>query len=154
MLSQSQTCRLQFQHQTVSDLIEGRSEEQLRLRAIPDKWSVFENLAHLVSYQPVFQLRISRILTESNPSFDRYIADTDPAFEACTQKPLEQLVQNLALVRNEIWQTIRALREDELSRVATHPKFGLLDIVQWTDFFLLHEAHHLFTMFQLLKLRG
>ena len=27
-----------------------------------------------------------------------------------------------------------------------HPRFGLLTVVDWTEFFLLHEAHHLYTM--------
>lgn len=151
-LSHSLITRLQFQHQTIRELIEGRSEDQLKLRAIPDKWSAFENIAHLVSYQPVFHMRLEKILSETNPSFERYVADTDPEFEACREKPLNELLQSLNLVRSELFGKLNNLAEDQLSRVAMHPKFGLLNIVQWAEFFLLHEAHHLFTIFQLLRL--
>jgi DinB superfamily len=151
-LSHSLITRLQFQHQTVRELIEGRNGDQLKLRAIPDKWSAFENIAHLVSYQPVFHVRLEKILSETNPSFERYVADTDPEFEACRGKPLNELLQSLNLVRSEILGKVNNLAEDQVARVATHPKYGPLNIIQWTEFFLLHEAHHLFTIFQLLRL--
>jgi hypothetical protein len=32
-----------------------------------------------------------------------------------------------------------------LSRKGFHPSFGALTIPQWLEFFLLHEAHHLYT---------
>jgi len=149
-LSQSTKSRLQFQHETARELIEGYNEEQLKLRILPDKWSAFENLAHLVSYQPVLQQRIGSILVESNPSFERYVAENDPAFDASLQQPLEQLLLTLYSVRSQIWHQVQALSGDQLVRVALHSKYGELNIVQWIEFFLLHEAHHLFTMFKLL----
>jgi hypothetical protein len=33
---------------------------------------------------------------------------------------------------------------------AVHKKYGALTIMEWTEFFLLHEAHHIFTIFQLM----
>ena len=35
--------------------------------------------------------------------------------------------------------------------IGHHPKYGALTLVEWTEFFLLHEAHHLFTLFKLLN---
>jgi len=59
-LSASVCSRLQHQHETIYELIRGFSEEQLRQRLQPDKWSAFEQLAHLVSYQPVFMQRLQK----------------------------------------------------------------------------------------------
>lgn len=47
-LSSSIRTRLQFQHQTIDELINGYDEKQLELRVIPEKWSVFENVVHLI----------------------------------------------------------------------------------------------------------
>ena len=80
-LSQSIKSRLQFQHETVGELMHGYDHKQLKMRVIPDKWSVWENIAHLVSYQLIFQERIVRVLVEDNPLFERYMAENDPVFD-------------------------------------------------------------------------
>jgi hypothetical protein len=152
-LSRSITSRLQFQHETVEELIKGYSEEQLRTRVVHDKWSSFENTAHLVRYQLVFQQRIERILVENIPEFERYAAENDSAFDGYLQQSLQQLLQSLYSVRKQIYQQLQGLTNDQLTMSGRHPKYGNLSLVQWTEFFLLHEAHHLFTMFQLLVKR-
>jgi len=46
---------------------------------------------------------------------------------------------------------ITNLNDEELLLTGSHPKFGVMTIPGWTEFFLLHEAHHLFTIFRLAK---
>ena len=150
-LSSSIQTRLQFQHQTVTDLIKGYPEDDLKNQIIPGKWSAFENIVHLVVYQPVFLDRMEIILTGTNPSFQRYVADTDPAFLTALQKPLAEHLLDLQYVRDSIYKRIKLATPDQLSLTGLHPKFGNLTLVEWTEFFLLHEAHHLFTIFQLIK---
>lgn len=150
-LSSSIALRLQYQHQTINELIEGHAEDQLKLRTIPDKWSLFENIVHLVSYQDIFQQRIDKILTGTNPSFERYVAENDPRFDEYLQQPLQQLLQTLHSVRKQFYDRLNHLSIDKLLFFGHHPKYGALTLVQWTEFFLLHEAHHLFTMFKLLN---
>ena len=150
-LSSSIRTRLQYQHHTIEELIKGYDEEQLKLRTNPGKWSAFENIVHLVSYQDIFQQRIDKILTGTNPSFERYIAENDPEFERYLQQPLRQLLQTLHIVRKQFNDQLNNLSMNELLSIGHHPKYGALSLVQWTEFFLLHEAHHLFTMFKLLN---
>ena len=45
--------RLQYQHKTLVDLIDGLTEEQVRRQIIPGKWSIFENIVHLQTYQHI-----------------------------------------------------------------------------------------------------
>jgi hypothetical protein len=42
------------------------------------------------------------------------------------------------------------LNEDELKQTGYHPRLGHTPIGKWAEFFLLHEAHHLFTIMQLI----
>ena len=51
--------------------------------------------------------------------------------------------------REKIYNLIHHLPPDKLDRIGIHPKFGKLTISEWTEFFLLHEAHHLYAIFQL-----
>jgi hypothetical protein len=147
-LSASTRARLQYQHETIYTLIAGFTEEQIRLRNIPDKWSVFENIAHLAAYQPVFINRIDRIKREQDPAFDRYAAQEDPLFPAYLDKPLEELIRIMIMDRSTINRKLAGLEDAILLRTGLHPKFGLLTLELWIEFFLLHEAHHLFTMFK------
>lgn len=146
-LSVSTTTRLQYQHESIQELIVGLSEKQLKDRVQPDKWSAFEQIVHLTAYQPVFLERLYKIVQEDQPSFDRYVADHDALFHESLQKPLSALLEELSLQRNIISKHLTGLSEAALSRTGRHPKYGLLAIPEWTGFFLLHEAHHLYHLF-------
>lgn len=149
LLSNSLLYRLQYQHETVSELTEGLTPEQLKQRILPDKWSAFENIVHLVAYNPTFLKRIDIILNETTPVFDPYVADNDPHFRACLEKPYPVLIQDLQNERFLILNAITRLNSRELDRKAIHKKYGEMNLLSWTEFFLLHEAHHLFTIFML-----
>ncbi len=150
-LSASVCSRLQNQHETIYELLNGISEEQLRQRTHKDKWSSFEQVAHLVSYQPVFWQRVQIIQQENDPLFGRYIADNDPAFIADCKRSLNGLLNDLRSQRTVITNHLMTLTDSALSRTGRHPRYGLLTLVEWTEFFLLHEAHHLFSIFMLTR---
>lgn len=147
MFSNSQLYRLKYQHRTITELVSGFTEEQLRLPVNPGKWSTLENIAHLAAYQPVFLERITRIQQEDEPSFERYVADTDPGFTAMAKLPSVKILTSVMEERNRIIQELEPMSEDKLKRVGNHLKYGKMDVHSWVEFFLLHEAHHLFTIF-------
>jgi uncharacterized damage-inducible protein DinB len=145
----SVSTRLQYQHKSLLDLIDGLSDEQIRVQIIPGKWSIFENIVHLQTYQHAAITRIRRILSENGPSFDRYTAEADPLFlDNCTRSTRE-IMQDMLTVRKEMSAGILAFTENDLKKTGLHPAYGKMNLVQWLNFFLLHEAHHLFTIFKL-----
>ena len=154
MLTSSQQVRLQHQHETIIEMIKGLSEQDLRVRPDTGKWSVFENIAHLGAYQPAFIERLKKIQKEVSPTFDRYVAEQDPHFEECCGMELHQLNEYLFTNRFLISNHLTSLKESDLRRIGIHRFYGPLDISQWVEFFLLHEAHHLFTIFKLLRGSG
>lgn len=151
MLSQSIIVRLRHQHETLTELVEDFSEDALRRRVIPGKWSIFEQAAHLAAYQPTFYARLQHMEAGNGPSFERYVADNDPHFHECCQNPLSELLDYLNKERAVISRHLLSLTETALQRNGRHPKYGLMDIGGWTEFFLLHEAHHLFSIFMLAR---
>ncbi|NWF89852.1 MAG: DinB family protein [Ignavibacteriaceae bacterium] len=150
-LSNVTLSRLKTQHEVVDVLISGRSESELKYRPIPDKWSAFENIAHLTCYQPRVIDRTKRILEEDNPTFPAYIPEEDPEFPKFIAMTVEQLLTHLNEKRSEIVKLIANLTEAELQRTGVHGKFGRMNLIDWTEFFLLHEAHHLHTIFKLIR---
>jgi hypothetical protein len=148
-LSSSLLTRLEHQHETTSELTRGLTEEQLKQHLNPGKWSAFEHIAHLAAYQPTFLQRMRLIEQTENSSFDRYVAEKDPVFNEYLLYSLKELLENLAAQRFLIRKYIGQLRETSLRRRGRHPKYGYMSANQWIEFFLLHEAHHLFAIFML-----
>jgi DinB family protein len=150
-LSESILTRLQHQHETIGELIEGLDEQALRRNVNPGKWSALDNIAHLACYQLVFLRRLERIQAKDSPVFDRYVADSDPDFPAYRQSLPDELLAGLREQRSLICSKLQRMDETALRRTGLHPRYGLLDMRQWAEFFLLHEAHHLYTLFFLVQ---
>jgi len=149
-LSISVIGRLEHQHETISELIAGIPEMQLKKRVHADKWSVFENITHLAAYQPTFMQRLTLILEGNKPRFERYVADNDPLFYEYLKKPLNELLLDISTKRSIINAGLINLDEGQLKLAGHHPKFGYIPVGKWVEFFLLHEAHHLFAIMQLI----
>lgn len=144
--------RLQYQHKSLLDIIDGLSDEQVRFTVIPGKWSIFEHIAHLETYQHTFISRVRLLLDSENPVFEKYTAEADPLFhDSCTQSTRE-VIQRLLTTRKELAAGILAFPETDLDKTAVHPVYGKMNLVQWLHFFLLHEAHHLFGIFKMTAL--
>ena len=148
-LSTSITTRLEYQHKSFLDIIEGLSDEQIRWQIISGKWSIFENIVHLATYQHAFMKRLDQILSEERPQFQRYVAESDPLFYDNCSRVTREIIQDLITTRREIIAKTFSLKDEELRRVGIHVAFGEMTVIMWLNFFLLHEAHHLFTIFKL-----
>jgi hypothetical protein len=151
MLYTSLTCRIKTQYLAVSEIIKNIDEQHLNHQPEPGKWSIKDNIAHLVIYQTVFIGRMHQILKGNTPIFHAYRADDEADFIDARKWSLSDLITKLNGNRRQILELITNLPDDQLLLKGTHPKYGTLTIVEWTEFFLLHEAHHLFTMFKLAK---
>lgn len=141
--------RMQYQHKSLVDLIDGLSDEQIRKQIITDKWSIFENIVHLTTYQHAFIGRVKQILTENNPLFHRYTAETDPMFHDYCGKNSHEVMKDLLGTRKDMAAVFLSFPPNDYSKTGQHPVFGTMNLLQWMNFFLLHEAHHLFTVFKL-----
>ena len=148
-ISSSVSTRLQYQHKSLLDIIEGLSDEQIRMQVNTGKWSIFENIVHLQTYQHVAIKRIRQVLDEDNPVFDRYTAEADPLFHDNCAKSTREVMQDLITTRKEMSAGILSFTENDLKKTGTHPVFGKMNVPEWLNFFLLHEAHHLFTIFKM-----
>ena len=144
--------RLQYQHKSLLDIIDSLTDEQVRKTVIPGKWTIFENIVHLQTYQHVFIRRVKQILEQDNPLFDRYTAEADPLFLDNCHLSSREIMQDLLTTRKEMSAEIVVFPESDLPKTGVHPAFGQMNLVQWLNFFLLHEAHHLFTIFKLAAL--
>jgi hypothetical protein len=115
------------------------------------KWSANEHLAHLARYHEVFLERVNRILTEDKPVFTRYRAEEDPEWERWRRLAYKETAAELAAGREKLITRLKALSDSDYERTGVHSKFGEMSLALWLEFFLVHEAHHLYTVLQLVK---
>ena len=141
--------RLQYQHKTLVDIIDGLSEEQIRRQVIPGKWSIFEQIVHLQTYQHTFIDRVKLILQDHLPFFDRYTPEADPAFLDNCGKTFREIMQDMITTRKEMANEMLHFSETDFAKKGIHALFGELTLQQWINVFLLHEGHHLFAILML-----
>ncbi len=128
-------------------LLENVDEVFLKKQLIPEKWSVHEHLAHLGRYQEIFLERLGVILNEEAPYLERYKAEADPKFYDWCDYTSEEIIEKTILTRKEIVARILDLTAAQIQAIGIHPKLGRMNVEEWTTFFLLHEAHHIYAIF-------
>ncbi len=141
--------RLNSQHLAIKELIKNLDEEIINRRPETGKWSIQENLVHIVSYHQVFLQRMDKIINNDSPYFDRYKSDGDSNFSRLQKLNSEELLNHLEEERKKVTDFIFKLNKSELQKPGTHQKFGVMNVVEWIEFFLLHEAFHIYTIFRI-----
>jgi uncharacterized damage-inducible protein DinB len=149
-LTRLQRCETQLQD-FLTVALSGVPPEELAAKTVPGKWSAQEQLAHLARYHQIFLQRIERILSEQTPEFPRYRAEDDPEWITWTSMPAQQVLVRLSSMRIKLMAQLRSLSEEDFERTGVHPKFGKMSLSLWLEFFLVHEAHHLYVVLQLVK---
>jgi DinB superfamily len=136
--------RLTTQLESVGLVLARAAPGAVEARPRPEEWSARENLAHLARHHAVFLARLRRLLAEDRPALGRYRAEEDPDWPTWAALPLDEVVGRLRTLRGELIALVGSLSQTESARTGLHPTFGELDVAGWLDFFLLHEAHHLY----------
>jgi hypothetical protein len=144
--------RLHSQHLAIKEIIKRLDEEFINRSHEAGKWSIQENLVHIVSYHQVLLMRLDKIIKSDNPYFDRYTSQGDSNFGKMKKLNSEELLIHLEEERKKVTDFIFSLNKNELQNQGTHQKFGVMNIVEWIEFFLLHEAHHIYTIFKLSRM--
>jgi DinB family protein len=138
--------RLAIQLDVLNVFLEGASAVYAEIGPEDGGWSAKENVAHLARHAHVFLGRVDRILREDRPNLGTYRPEEDPEWPVWRALPLDEALRRLRAARAQLLAWIDALSEREAGRVGVHPQFGAWDIQRWLEFFLLHEAHHLYFM--------
>jgi uncharacterized damage-inducible protein DinB len=148
-----QLVRLKTQLASVEILFAGATQERIDRRSASGKWSARENLAHIGRYHEIFLERLGRILTEASPQFARYRAEEDPGWQEWASRPIAEVRTHLTDLRLKLMDTIAGLQASDYERVGIHSSFGEMSLSLWLEFFLVHEAHHLYVILQRIRER-
>jgi len=143
-LPESLAVRLATQLDSLNLVLGNATPAALKTRPNSGKWSAHENLAHLVQHHHATMGRIRRILAEDRPQLPSYSAEKDPDWPALSAESTEEVRRKLLAARHEMLALTNGLSPEQSSRIGIHPALGPMTLAQWLDFFLIHEAHHLY----------
>jgi hypothetical protein len=151
-LSPSAAARLAAQLECLADVLGSATDEALHRKTRTGKWSAHDNLAHLARHHAIFLERVRQILTTDTPALDRYVPEEDREWPAWNALPTAEVLARLRAQRQEIIATLTTLPDEALARPGRHPVVGVMPLSEWTEFFLVHEGHHLYVIFK--RVRG
>ena len=58
-------------------------------------------------------------------------------------------MRDLFKTREALSLEVLSLKDIDLRKESRHTTYGKMNVLVWVHFFLLHEAHHLYTIFKL-----
>ena len=152
-LPETTRLRLRTQLDVLPLLLAGADPAAADRQPAAGKWSARENLAHLGRYHEVTAERLRRIAADEDPPLSRYRAEDDAEWPRWSALPLQGVLDAMAARRAELIAQVAALSPAELARRGVHPLLGPLAVPLLLEFFLLHEAHHLYVAMPLLRRR-
>jgi hypothetical protein len=143
--------RFTAQQKTFESMIQSFPEEALRAHPQAGKWGALEHLAHLSHYQEITLGRLADLIAGA-PTTDvtPYKSEEDPEFLAWCQLPTSELVDRYHAARRTLIGELSDADPLKVIHVLAHPTYGRLDLHALTEFFLHHEAHHLYQAYRLL----
>jgi hypothetical protein len=146
MLGESTLLRLGTQLDVLPSILRGATPQMIVFRTASGGWSPHEHLAHLARHHAVFLERLRRVMAEESPELGRYRAEEDSAWSEWSSLTTDEVISRLNTLRSEILRFIQGLSDEESNRPGVHPLFGRMNLAMWIEFFLLHEAHHLYKL--------
>lgn len=125
------------------DAVTGMTDEQMRARPVPGKWSTLEVIAHLADFEIINTERIQRTLAEDRPTLFDADPDRFTAGGGYDRRDPETELRTIEALRRHLTSVLRNLSPDQWERKGVHSSDGPLSVRQFVERTTRHIAHHL-----------
>jgi uncharacterized damage-inducible protein DinB len=139
----------------LEDLVEGLSDEELRWRPIPNKWSIAEILAHLRDVErEAFQVRLRRTIGEDTPTFELWDQDSAAADRDYLAQSGRAALAEFKALRAETVASLESVPVEKWERVGVHPERGPATLEeQVTRQVKNHDLTHMIQIKDILRIK-
>jgi hypothetical protein len=139
----------------LEDLVEGLSDEELRWRPIPNKWSIAEILAHLRDVErEAFQVRLRRTIGEDTPTFELWDQDRAAADRDYIAQSGRAALDEFKALRAETVASLESVPVEKWERVGVHPERGPATLEeQVTRQVKNHDLTHMIQIKDILRIK-
>ncbi len=125
--------------------------EQLIIKT-EEKWSINENVGHLVDVEPIWQGRLDDILVDKEFLRSADLENNKTDLARHNEKKIEVHLKEFQAIREHTLNNLRILTEKEIYKFSLHPR--LKTPMRIMDLFLFvaeHDDHHLAKISELNK---
>lgn len=116
----------------------------LKRRPRPDKWSAHEHACHLALVEPLWAIRLERILTEEEPTIVSYEPNIDEPPDRLLGLDLEDALASHERGRRALLTRLNALHPAEWERVAVNTAHTRYSLFLMCRHAALHDMLHVY----------
>lgn len=126
----------------IAQALEGRNEEELRARPLPDDWSLVEIFAHMRAVDDIFTPRMYAILVHDSVPLVAYDERRWAEIAHYEHLEIHTSLRLFTLRRAELVNILRSLVAEDWQRVGIHEEWGPMTLLAVLTFFIEHEEEH------------
>jgi uncharacterized damage-inducible protein DinB len=126
----------------IRGLVDGLSDEQLRAREAPGKWSVLEVVQHLADTEVVYRYRMRMSVAQPGSPIPDYDQDRWASGLRYNEAALENVLHELDAFRSANLAWIGGLSDEELDRAGIHEERGLESVGRIVELLAAHDLVH------------
>lgn len=143
--------RLEVAPATYATLVGEQSADRLAWQPA-GKWSVAENIGHLVLLEPLWQQRFQEIRDNMPAMSPADLNNTATGEAGFNQVPAATLLERFAAVRKETMAFLDSLEVPHFTYALLHPRLQQpMRIIDLMYFVAAHDEHHLHTIQMIFK---
>jgi len=132
-----------FGGEKLAAAIRGLSEEDLKAKPVPGKWSTQQVVIHLMDAEMAFADRIKRVVATDNPPLLAWDENKFSANLFYEEQSTEDAVKLIDLTRRQVTKILRTLPAEAFDRSGMHSEAGKLTLTQIVAKANDHLEHHL-----------
>lgn len=124
--------------------VSGLSEQVLRYKPAPDKWSIVEILAHLADMEILYAYRMRQMVADDKPVIAPINQDQWAARLGYLQESVPELLALYGLNRHYNLNLLRRLKPENLDKGAFHPELQrTVTLAEYVQMMGKHGPNHL-----------
>jgi hypothetical protein len=130
----------------ISELVKNVPEEIL-VKKTDDKWSIKENVGHLIDLEELHSGRIDDFINDRDTLRSADLNNKKTHKAAHNERDVNDLIAELKRVREHFVKRLSELEENILTNSAIHPRLNKpMRPIDMAQFVLEHDEHHLETV--------
>lgn len=128
--------------QLLREAVAGMSEEQLKAKPVPDRWSTLEVICHLSDAESVYAERMKRVIAEDEPPLRGMDPDAWLPCLAYHARDAEEELRLVEATRGQLARILRSLKPADFQRTGHHSEDGPMTLVTLLQRITNHIPHH------------
>ena len=125
------------------DAVAGMTDEQLKARPVPGRWSTLEVVCHLADSDGVYAERMKRVIVEDEPTLRSMDPDGWLLRLTYHQRNVEEELRLIEVSRSQMGRILRSLSPADFQRQGRHSDDGPLSLENLLERVTNHIPHHL-----------